>query len=258
MPLLPRRFEDGVAFVTGAAAGIGRATALRLAAEGAAVLCFDLDGPAAEETAGSIERDGGRALGVGGDVRVRADLERALEAALERFGRVTYLVNVAGTVTMHGLDDMPEEAWDHVLDVNLKGVFLATQVVAPAIARHGGGAVVNISSIEAEVVIATGPHCTPHYNASKGGVAMLTKALAYELAARNVRVNAVAPGAIVTGFGGLDRRAPEVLRVFEGKLLIERLGRPEEIAAAVAFLLSDDASYITGVQLPVDGGYLVR
>lgn len=252
------RFQGKAAFVTGAGSGIGRATAVRLAREGAAVLAFDIREDDAVETVRQIENAGGRGKPARGDVRVRSDLEKAAQSGCDALGHITHLVNNAGVVTMHGLRELTEDQWDYVLDVNLKGQFLAAQVVAPIIAQAGGGAIVNLSTVEAEVVVASGPHCQPHYNASKGGVRMLTKALAHELAPDGIRVNAVAPGPVDTTFSGVDLESDEVRAAFQSRMLIPRAAQPEEIAAVIAFLLSEDASFITGVQLPVDGGWLVH
>jgi NAD(P)-dependent dehydrogenase (short-subunit alcohol dehydrogenase family) len=250
------RLDGKVVLITGAGHGIGRATALRLASEGAAVTSTDVRGDGAEETAAGIRHAGGQAIGVVMDVRDREAIAVARDAAVEAFGQITHLVNNAGLVTMHGLFEITEDEWNLVVDVNLKGQFLVAQIIAPVIAQAGGGAIVNLTTVESEVVVASGPHCQPHYNASKGGVKLLTKALAHELGPMNIRVNSVAPGSVNTGFSGADLESPEARAFLEPRQIIKRPAKPEEIAAAIAFLLSDDASYITGTQLAVDGGWL--
>jgi NAD(P)-dependent dehydrogenase (short-subunit alcohol dehydrogenase family) len=247
------------AFVTGGGSGIGQAVALRLAHEGAAVAVADVRLDAAEATVAEISRDEGRAIAIELDVRVPVQAEAARDAALEAFGAVHSLVNNAGLVRMSALDDLDEDEWDLVLDTNLKGMYVVTRALAPAIGDAGGGAIVNMSTIEAEVVVSSAGHPQVHYNASKGGVRMLTKALAVELSHRRIRVNAVAPGPIATSFiPGGDLRSPEAWAFMSQRLLVDRVGEPEDVAAAVSFLLSDEASFITGAQLPVDGGWLTR
>ncbi|MCS5685637.1 MAG: SDR family oxidoreductase [Acidimicrobiales bacterium] len=251
--------QANVVFVTGGASGIGRAVAERLTNEGSSVVVADSDVESGHETCESIASAGGRVIFQEIDVRDRSSIRSAADNATSRLGGITGLVNCAGLVTMTSLADLTEEEWDLVIDVNLKGTWLATQEVARDIASAGGGSVVNISTVEAEVVVSSAGYCQVHYNASKGGVKMLTKALAVELAKFSIRVNAVAPGPIATDFVSLEGiTAPETLEALKDRLLIPRIGQPEDVASAVSFLLSDQSSWITGVHLPVDGGWLTR
>jgi glucose 1-dehydrogenase/3-oxoacyl-[acyl-carrier protein] reductase len=253
------RHQGAVAFVTGGGSGIGRAICARLASEGASVAVADLNAEGAAATVDSITAAGGRAQAFSLDVRDRSQVRAARDGAVEAFGRITQLVNCAGLVTMHSLDELTDDDWDLVLDVNLKGTWIVAQEVSRAIAEAGGGSIVNLSTIEAEVVVSSRGYCQVHYNASKGGVRMLTKALAVELARHHIRVNAVAPGPIATDFVSLEGvTSPEAWEYMEPRLLVKRVGRPDDVAAAVSFLLSDDAQWITGVHLPVDGGWLTR
>jgi NAD(P)-dependent dehydrogenase (short-subunit alcohol dehydrogenase family) len=251
----PERHAGRTAFVTGAGSGIGQAIAERLAAEGCAVACADIKPDRASATVERITAADGIGAAFAADVRDRASVQAALDGAAAQLGGLNYLVNNAGVVTMHGLAELTDEDWDFVVDTNLKGQFIVTQLAIPLLAAADPAAVVNLSTVEAEVVVSSTGFAQPHYNASKGGVKMLTKAMAVELAGQGVRVNAVAPGPIQTGFiPGIDPAQMEP----PDRLLIPRLGQPADIAAAVSFLLSDDASYITATQLGVDGGWLAR
>jgi glucose 1-dehydrogenase/3-oxoacyl-[acyl-carrier protein] reductase len=253
------RHAGRFAFVTGAGSGIGRAIAQRLATEGCAVTCTDVQLGRARETADAIVGRGGEAVALEADVRDRAAVHTALEQMVQRWGAVNYVVNNAGIVTMSSLANVTDEEWDLVVDINLKGQFIVTQEAAPLLARSTPSAIVNLSTVEAEVVVSSSGFAQPHYNASKGGVKMLTKACAVELASQGTRVNAVAPGPVQTGFiPGIDPEHFEPPQIVLDRLLVKRMGQPEDIAAAVSFLLSDDASFITGTQLVVDGGWLAR
>lgn len=253
------RHADRSVFVTGAGSGIGREAALRMAGDGARVMVTDVNGDAAEETVGLVEARGGTALAAVVDVRERSEIRAAAESATEAWGALDLLVNNAGLVTAHSLADLTEEAWDLVVDVNLKGQFLVAQELAPHIAAAGGGAIVNLSTVEASVVVTSGSTAQPHYNASKGGVPMLTKALAVELAAQNIRVNCVAPGPVATDFFSYeDVTSPEAMEFMGQRLLVRRIGTPADVASAISWLLSDEAGWIDGIELPVDGGWLTR
>ena len=211
---IPDRHRGRRALVTGAGSGIGRAIALRLGAEGAEVACLDIDEATARTTVGEIEGAGGTANAVAADVRHSDQVRAAVSDAIEAMGGLDLLVNAAGIVTMSGFDDVTEDEWDRVVDVNLKGYFLVAKAAAGALAEAENPAMVNITTIEAEVVTSNSGSCQVHYNASKGGAWMLTKALAAELAGRGIRVNAVAPGATNTLFTGTSFAEPAMFETF--------------------------------------------
>jgi len=248
-----------VAIVTGAAQGIGRACAARLAREGAHVAMCDVNRAAGAEAATAIEADGGKAIAVACDVSKAADVGSAVAATLQAFGRIDVLVNNAGVV-----DDAPFlalgiEELDRVLGINLRGAFLMGQAAARQMVKQGrgkdaaaAGAIVNMSSINEKFALPD--HVA--YSISKGGISQLTKAMAIALAPHGIRVNAVGPGTIDTPLlAGVIRD-----KAFRAKVLsrtpLGRFGRPEEIAAIVAWLASDEASYVTGTTIFADGGRL--
>jgi NAD(P)-dependent dehydrogenase (short-subunit alcohol dehydrogenase family) len=252
-----RRFQDKIAIVTGAGSGIGRATARLLAADGAAVTIADIDEAGAEATLELIRTEGGTARAHVADVADPDAVERMVADTLAAYGGLDLLHNNAAAIQLNLTDQdvvtMPLDTWDTVLRVNLDGVMLGCRFAIPAILERGGGAIVNTASVAATY----GSRSLAAYGTSKAGVVALTRYVATAYADRNIRVNAVAPGVVVDrdlqeALGGPDGET--LAPITEGHL-VGRLGYPEEIATAVAYLLSDDAAFVTGQTFTIDGGY---
>ncbi len=253
------RLEGKVAAITGGASGIGEATARRFAAEGAAVAIADIDAERGRLVAGAIEGAGGRAMFVETHAGREADAMRFVRAAAERWGRLDVLINNAGMRLYQTVVDASEESWDAILAVNVKGYAFCAKAAIPLMRQVGGGSIVNVASIRS--VVAGGNMV--QYDTTKAAVAGLTRAMAMDHAADRIRVNAVCPGPIFTRFH--ERRAEAAGRSHEdfraefGRgTMLGRAGTPEEVAACILFLASDDASYVTGASLYVDGGHTAR
>jgi len=247
---------DTVALVTGAGSGIGRATAMRFAEHGASVAVADVDEDGGMGTVAEIREAGGDAEFFHVDVSDEDAVAGLIAAVTERFGGLDFAHNNAGIEGENGpIDQQSADNWDRVIDINLKGVFLAMKHELPALRERGGGAIVNTASVAGVVGAAD---LTPYY-ASKHGVVGLTRSVAVEAADDGVRVNAVCPGVIdtpmVERFTGGDEAAAEVVVAPQA---MKRMGRPEEIADAVVWLCSDASSFVTGAALPVDGGYTAQ
>ncbi len=248
--MLPGR----VALVTGAASGLGRAIAIRLAAEGARVGLADINHAGAQATAQAIEASNGEALALRTDVTSWDDVQAAVRAVLERWGQLDVMVNNAGVNVKEPLLEMTESGFDQTLDVNLTGVFYGLRAAAVPMKAARSGCIINMSSMREE----SAREGSLAYGASKGGVRMLTRAAAVELGAHRIRVCALGPGFTQTPLLAALYQDPEARQHLLSRIPLGRFGNAEEMAAAVAFLASDDASYVTGTTLIADGGELTH
>ena len=247
--------KNKTVLITGARRGMGRAHALILAKYGAKVIVTDIDLDECQQVVEEIKKQGGQALALRLDVTQKDEVAQVFQEAVQKFGRIDVLVNNAGIAEFQSFLAMSEEEWDRTLDINLKGQFLCAQAAAIQMKKQGSGAIVNIASVAMGQQGIGFPNIA-HYCASKGGIAALTEALAVELAPLNIRVNCIAPGLIDTPMINTVKSDPKTMEGMLGRIPLHRTGRPEEVSELVAFLASDDSSYITGSVVVIDGGWL--
>jgi 3-oxoacyl-[acyl-carrier protein] reductase len=248
--------KDKVAIITGARRGMGRTHALIFAEAGAKVVVSDISLDECQKVVDEIKDSGGDALAIKCDISQREEVDSMVSETIKNFGKVDVLVNNAGVADFKEFLSMTEEDWDRTININLKGYFLCSHAVAKEMAKQKSGVIVNIGSIAMGQVGIAFPNLV-HYVSSKGGVAGLTQALALDLAKYNIRVNAIAPGAIETPMVDPIKADKQATESLISRLPMKRMGQPEEISSAVLFLASDSASYITGSILNVDGGWLI-
>jgi NAD(P)-dependent dehydrogenase (short-subunit alcohol dehydrogenase family) len=252
------RVDGKVALVTGGAAGIGRASARALAADGARVGIGDIDAPGAARTAREIRDAGGESFDLRTDVTSSADVEALVDEAVRRYGRLDVMFANAGIALGGSAADVTEDDWRRVLDVNLSGVWRAMRFAIPAMVKAGGGSIINTSSVQSAV----GFVGWAGYAASKGGINALTTQAAVEYAPMGIRINAVVPGTIMTEMNerimASSPNPQAVMDSWRSMHPVGRVGQPHEVAAAVVFLASDESSFVTGELLRVDGGMIVR
>ncbi|MBI5966332.1 MAG: SDR family oxidoreductase [Deltaproteobacteria bacterium] len=252
------RLKDKVAIITGAGAGIGQATALLFAKEGAKVVVADLDPKAGKEALDQIKKDGGQGVFVQVDVAKGNDVKKMVQETVKHHGKIDILVNNAGIYTKGDVVSTSEEDWDRILDVNLRGVYLCCKYAIPEMINKGGGAIVNIAS-EAGLV---GIKNQVAYNVSKAALIMLTKSMAVDFAPQSIRVNNVCPGTtetpLVRAAIQKEKDPKKARRALEECRPANRLGKPEEIASAILSMASDELGYATGSSLVIDGGYTAQ
>ena len=250
--LFSREFEGKVALVTGGSSGIGKATALAFARAGANVVIASRRVTEGEQTVHEICERGGDAIFVKTDVSKASEVEGLMNQTIEFYGRLDYACNNAGTFAMGRLFELSEEEWDRTINANLKGIWLSLKYQIPIMLQQKGGVIVNMASMSAII----GNPGVSIYSASKGGVLALTQSAAIEYAASGIRINAISPGVISTPM--VDDIPTPLLEDIQSKHPIGRLGKPEEIADAVVWLCSDKASFVTGHNMVIDGGYTAQ
>jgi NAD(P)-dependent dehydrogenase (short-subunit alcohol dehydrogenase family) len=248
------RLADKVAIITGAGSGIGRATAMLFAQEGAKVVVADYAPEGGQETVEMIKRNGGEAIFVETDVSKAAAVEKMVQTAIDTYGKIDVLFNNAAVTIPASVVDATEAVWDKTMDIDLKGVFLPSKYAIPHMIKGDGGSVINTASM---CGLVASPNQAP-YSAAKGGVIALTRQMAIDYATHNIRVNSICPSEVRTPmFLGFINRAPDPEKKMQeliARIPLGRVAEPEEIARAALFLASDESSYVTGVTLPVDGG----
>ena len=245
------RLKDKVAIITGAASGIGKATAKLFAEHGAKVVVADIDSEGSEQTVTEIRDKGNVAIFINTDVTVKSDTQNLVTQTIETFGKLDILFNNAGIAMRLPVAELPEEDWYRCLDVNLNGVFLCAKAAIPAMKKNGSGVIINMSSIYGIV----GADVRAAYVASKGAVTNLTRGMALDYAQDNIRVNCICPGFVETPLVSGVVRTPEEYQKLADKHPMRRLGQPIEIAYGALYLASDESAFVTGIALPIDGGY---
>ncbi len=249
------RLAGKVALISGGARGMGAAEARLFAREGARVVIGDVLDAEGRAVEAELTAKGSDCVFTPLDVTRESDWQRAVALAVERFGKLDVLVNNAGIGAVSRVEDTTEEAWDRVMDVNVKGVFLGTKAAIPAMRRGGGGSIVNISS---QLGLVGMDNISPQYPASKGAVRIFTKVTALQYAREGIRCNSVHPGPIVTPMTEPRRRDPATYQLMLSRIPMGRYGEAEEVAYGVLYLASDEASYVTGSELVIDGGWTAQ
>ena len=245
------RLKDKVAIITGAASGIGKATAKLFAEHGAKIVIADIDEEGSRQTIANIQEKGNNTTYVVTDVTISNNTTRMVQETVKRHGKLDILINSAGIAMRLPVAELSEEDWHRCLDVNLTGVFLSSKAAIPEMQKNGSGSIINMSSIYGIV----GANVRAAYVASKGAVTNLTRGMALDYAKDNIRVNCICPGFVETPLVAGVVKTPEEYQTLANKHPLQRLGKPEEIAYGALYLASDESAFVTGIALPIDGGY---